>query len=335
MLPNEEISQVKENSKESILAKENVVGVGVGYKSKGGVQTNDLAVVVLVSQKLPLVALPPETILPKSINGVNLDVIEVGIIRALQSRTDRWRPSPGGISLGHYKITAGTFGSIVRDRSSGQRLILSNNHVIANSNDAQPGDPILQPGPIDGGSPDRDTIARLLRICPISFNSEPGSCSVADSYARLGNMLAGLVGSKHIVQTQKTDSQAVNLVDAAIAQPVNDDDVLDEIFEIGDVDGTKEASLGMSVRKSGRTTGFTSGEITLIQATVNVSYGGNKIARFEDQIVSGPMSRGGDSGSLLVAGDTLKAVGLLFAGSDQSTIYNPIQAVLDCLEVTI
>jgi hypothetical protein len=37
----------------------------------------------------------------------------------------------------------------------------------------------------------------------------------------------------------------------------------------------------------------------------------------------------------LVAGDALRAVGLLFAGSDQTTIHNPIQAVLDCLEVTI
>jgi hypothetical protein len=47
------------------------------------------------------------------------------------------------------------------------------------------------------------------------------------------------------------------------------------------------------------------------------------------------MSQGGDSGSLVVAGDSLQAVGLLFAGSDQSTVINPIQAVLDCLEVDL
>jgi hypothetical protein len=335
MLPNKEISQVKENSKDILLAKQNVVGVGVGYKTTQGEQTDELAVVVLVSQKLPLPAIPAEMVLPKSINGVKIDVVEVGIIRALQSRTDRWRPSPGGISIGHYKITAGTFGSVVRDRNTGQRLILSNNHVIANSNDASPGDQILQPGPIDGGSPDNDTIAVLHRICRIEFNTEPGTCDIADTYVKIGNTLAGIIGSKHVVNTQKTDSQAINLVDAAVAKPINNDDVLDEIFEIGKVEGTREESLGMSVRKSGRTTGFTSGQITLINSTVEVSYGTNRTARFENQIVTGPMSRGGDSGSLLVSGDSLHAVGLLFAGSDQATIYNPINTVLDCLEVKI
>jgi len=91
----------------------------------------------------------------------------------------------------------------------------------------------------------------------------------------------------------------------------------------------------MSVRKSGRTTEFTTGTITVLNATVNVSYGVGQVARFENQIVTTPMSQGGDSGSLLVAGDALHAVGLLFAGSDQATIHNPIQAVLDCLEVDI
>ena len=56
---------------------------------------------------------------------------------------------------------------------------------------------------------------------------------------------------------------------------------------------------------------------------------------FDQQIVSGPMSQPGDSGSLLVDGDTQRAVGLLFAGSDQTTIYNPIEIVLDLLAVTI
>jgi hypothetical protein len=335
MLPSEEINQVKEDSKESLLAKQNVVGVGVGYKVKQGQRSDEMAVVVLVSQKLPLPALQPEMILPKLINGVKIDVIEVGIIRALQARTDRWRPAPGGVSLGHYKITAGTFGSIVRDRATNERLMLSNNHVIANSNDSTLGDPILQPGPIDGGSPDNDTIAHLNRTCQISFNSEPGSCNIAESYARVGNAIAGMLGSKHQVQAKKTDLQAVNYVDAAVAKPMDEDQVLDEIFEIGTVNGTLEATLGMPVRKSGRTTGFTSGQISLIHATVEVSYGANKTARFEDQLVSGPMSSGGDSGSLLVSGDPPQAVGLLFAGSEQSTIYNPIDAVLDCLEVKI
>jgi hypothetical protein len=335
MSPTDEIKQVKEASKDNLLAMQNVVGVGIGYQIKGGEQTGNYAIVVMVSRKLPLPALAPNTILPKNVDGVTIDVIEVGELRALQARTDRWRPAPGGISIGHYKITAGTFGAIVRDINSGERLILSNNHVIANSNDADPGDQILQPGPIDGGSPDVDTIAHLDRFCPIEFATEPGICDIAETYASLGNAIAGLLGSKHRVNAQQSDPQAVNLVDAAVAKPVNDSDVLDEILEIGTIVGSEEGSLGMSIRKSGRTTSFTTSQINLINATVDVNYGSGRTARFENQLVSGPMSQGGDSGSLLVAGDSLHAVGLLFAGSNQSTIFNPIQAVLDCLEVDI
>jgi hypothetical protein len=335
MSPTDEIKQVKEASKDNLLAMQNVVGVGIGYQIKGGESTGNYAIVVMVSRKLPLPALAPNTILPKNVDGVTIDVIEVGELRALQARTDRWRPAPGGISISHYKITAGTFGAIVRDINSGERLILSNNHVIANSNDADPGDQILQPGPIDGGSPDVDTIAHLDRFCPIEFATEPGICDIAETYASLGNAIAGLLGSKHRVNAQQSDPQAVNLVDAAVAKPVNDSDVLDEILEIGTIEGSEEGSLGMSVRKSGRTTRFTTSQINLINATVDVNYGSDRTARFENQLVSGPMSQGGDSGSLLVAGDSLHAVGLLFAGSNQSTIFNPIQAVLDCLEVEI
>jgi hypothetical protein len=335
MAPTEEIKQVKEASKNNLLTMQNVVGVGVGFQKKAGEKTGEYAIVVMVSRKLPLPALAPNAILPKNVDGVIVDVIEVGQLRALQARTDRWRPAPGGISIGHYKITAGTFGVVVRDRNSGERLILSNNHVIANSNDADIGDQILQPGPIDGGNPENDAIAYLERFCPIDFATEPGTCDIADTYARLGNAVAGLLGSKHRVLSQQSDPQAINLVDAAVAKPVNDNDVLDEILDIGTVDGFEEGFLGMSVRKSGRTTSFTTGQINLINATVDVNYGGSRTARFEDQLVSGPMSKGGDSGSLLVAGDSLSAVGLLFAGSNQSTIFNPIQAVLDCLEINI
>ena len=73
-------------------------------------------------------------------------------------------------------------------------------------------------------------------------------------------------------------------------------------------------------------------------AVVNVTYGGGRTARFEDQIITGPMSEGGDSGSLLVDADELKAVGLLFAGSAGPTgvtIHNPIDEVLGLLGVTL
>jgi hypothetical protein len=90
----------------------------------------------------------------------------------------------------------------------------------------------------------------------------------------------------------------------------------------------------MKVRKMGRTTGYTEGTINLLNATVNVAYG-SKTARFTGQIITGPISQGGDSGSLIVDGTENKAVGLLFAGSNLATIFNPIDRVLDALSINI
>jgi thymidine phosphorylase len=105
-------------------------------------------------------------------------------------------------------------------------------------------------------------------------------------------------------------------------------------LEIGVIGGVTPAKLAMKVRKSGRSTGFTTGQITILDATVDVNYS-ERVARFDGQIVTTGMSAPGDSGSLLVAEDALLAVGLLFAGSEQVTIYNPIQAVLDSLQVLL
>jgi hypothetical protein len=73
----------------------------------------------------------------------------------------------------------------------------------------------------------------------------------------------------------------------------------------------------------------------VLDATVTVGYGAGRQATFDNQIVAGPISQGGDSGSLVVTGDPAKAVGLLFAGSDQATVLNPIEMVLDQLDIVI
>lgn len=325
----------KDIHKSALMNKPNVVGVGVGFKTDGEQKTDELCVVVMVEKKLPLDALSAQDVVPKKIDNVKTDVVQVGELRALQSPTGRFRPAPGGVSIGHYQITAGTLGVVVRDRSTGERLILSNNHVLANSNDAQIGDPILQPGPYDGGRVDTDTIAHLYRFVNIQYNTQPGTCSLAGMYADVGNAIAKLVGSSHRVQTIQVHTQAANRVDAALAKPVSDGDVLDEILNIGTVSGTVTPSLGLAVRKMGRTTSLTTGTINIIDATVTVTYGAGKSATYDGQLVAGPMSQGGDSGSLVVAAAQLKAVGLLFAGSEQSTIFCPIQDVLDALDITI
>jgi hypothetical protein len=228
-------------------------------------------------------------------------VREIGRIEA-QTFNARVRPAIPGYSIGHFRITAGTFGCLVRDVCPPCRIyILSNNHVLANSNAAGIGDPILQPGPYDGGTYPADVIARLARFVPIRFNNP-------DNY---------------------------NLVDAALAEPIDQRDVVAAIVGRGIPKGTVEATLGMEVAKSGRTTQATTSKVIGIAATVAVGYGAAGVAYYRDQILTTNMSQGGDSGSLLVSRSDQRATGLLFAGSSVVTVHNNIRNVLMALGVEI
>ncbi len=352
----EDVFEAQSAVQEDFIHRANVVGVAVGFKEDKTAQTGELAVVVLVERKLPLAALSAEDVIPKQIDGIRTDVLEVGYLRAYQSPRSRFRPViPAGVSIGHYQITAGTLGAIVTDRVTGERLILSNNHVLANSNVAQVGDPILQPGPSDSGQNPADVVARLERFVRLRFVGEPdpppgplpptppgeGGCLLIAANAL--NALAKLFGA----QTQLTATtpsapqqaatalqETLNLVDAAVAKPLNPAQFSGDILGIGSVNGTKPAALGMRVRKHGRTTGYTEGIITLLNATVSIAYG-PKTARFSGQVITEAMSQGGDSGSLIVDAAENRAVGLLFAGSNLATIFTPINVVLDALQVSI
>jgi hypothetical protein len=129
-----------------------------------------------------------------------------------------------------------------------------------------------------------------------------------------------------------------NLVDAALARPDNPAMFSDEVLQIGRVNGTKAPTLGMIVAKMGRTTGYTEGRVTLLNATVNVQYDtsrGTRTARFVEQVITTGMSSSGDSGSLVVDPADNTAVGLLFAGSQTATIFTPIERVLSVFDVEL
>lgn len=326
----EEVRRVKAQFTDLLLGKSNVVGCGVGYKEVAGTRTGELCVVVSVAQKVPRGQLAPENLVPQALEGISTDVQETGVIRALQARTDKWRPAPGGVSCGHVAITAGTLGCLVT--RGGQVYILSNNHVLADSNQGQPGDSILQPGPYDGGTL-ADQIATLEEFVPINFGTDGSICPIATGLADVFNGLAQILGSRHRMRAFQENPE-MNLVDAAIARPLSTDLVEKRILEIGEPQGVGEGTLGLRIRKSGRTTSLTSGEITQVDATVRVGYGAGNTATFTDQLIAGPMSSGGDSGSAVLDEDG-RVVGLLFAGSSSTTVINRIQNVLDALNVSV
>jgi hypothetical protein len=258
-------------------------------------------------------------------------VVETGIIRAFQAPTGRFRPAPGGVSVGHVAITAGTLGCWVT--KNGQKVILSNNHVLANSNAAEIGDAILQPGPFDGGRFPQDHIANLMQFVPISFQGEPSGGQFANVVISFFNLGCRLISSNIRYKVTKIQAED-NLVDAAIAVPLKAADVKDEILEIGPIQETVPGQLGMAIKKSGRTTGFTTGEIQQVDVTANVQYGAGQVAVFTDQLLAGAMSQGGDSGSA-VLDENNRLTGLLFAGSDTTTIINRIENVFSALGISL
>jgi hypothetical protein len=312
--------QSKRQNEARLMRMSNVVAVGVGFKIAGGVQTNESCVVVSVIKKLPVIQLPESARVPKALGGVQTDVVETGKIFALQDPKQKMRPARPGVSIGHYQITAGTFGCLVQ--RNGQVYILSNNHVLANSNAAQLGDAILQPGPHDGGT-SADQIGTLEQFIPVGFSGSSGcGCSPFAFLMRLFGAARPLI-----------NEPGNNTVDCAIAKPLSADLVDPDILKIGIPTGVGIGTLGTQVQKSGRTTGLTTDQIIQIDVTVSVDYGG-KIAIYKNQLMAGAMSQGGDSGSAVLDMNK-QVVGLLFAGSNTTTIMNPIEFVLDALQVQL
>lgn len=321
--------KVKDEYVSELFSRRNVVACGVGFKEREGRITDEPCVIVSVIKKLPKTQLATEDIVPKKLNEVQTDVVEVGVVRALQGHQDKWRPAPGGVSVGHVDVTAGTIGCLVH--RGDDVFILSNNHVLANSNKGQIGDAILQPGRYDGGTL-ADQIATLFEFVPIDFGLGPVECPWAKTTESVLNALAQAAGSSHRVMAVR-QTAGVNQVDAALGKPLSANLVTKEILEIGVPKGVKEAELGTAVQKSGRTTGLTHDRITQIDVTVQVLYD-TQIATFTGQLAAGPMSKGGDSGSAVLT-EGGYVVGLLFAGSDNTTFMNPIQAVLSALNVQV
>jgi hypothetical protein len=356
MIPNDmqKLAGIQAEAEIELLDKyPNMVGVALGTKISNEQDTGEPCITALVSAKMDKSMLSKSDLLPNKIKDTPTDVVEIGEIFAgdfepvtvshgpgvhvlerqepmgwevapsdrdheatagaissaavSNSLRRRIRPAQGGFSIGHYRITAGTLGTCCYDLTPfpgipSRFYVLSNNHVLANANDARIGDPILQPGPYDGGNPSTDVIARLTRYVPIKFHT--------------------------------STSKPLNYVDAAIAEG-NFQDLSRDIYWSGvPRDLYVAPHVNDIVQKCGRTTGFTTGRVTNINATVDVNYGGGRVARFRNQIVTTNMSAPGDSGSLVMDRDE-QAVGLLFAGSSTRTIVNNILLVQLLLKIRV
>lgn len=310
---------------DSIKNKKNVIGHGVGKKITGGKVTDENCIAIFVDKKLTPDAISKKDMIPKKINGIKTDVVETGKITLMNiDPRSKIRPAQGGCSISSTKTTAGTFGMVVRkdvaDNSTElkkwinylynaftrddfykkeARLVISNNHVLANDAfDNKEKDYFLQPGNIDGG------------------------------------VLECIVGKLYEYVPYIHNGRGENIVDCALAIPLNDMDVSDEIIGIGKPLGIGSPVVGMDVKKSGRTSGVTTGKIQYIDVsvTVNVGIGGDLI--FKEQVMTTKMIDPGDSGSIMFDNNN-KVIGMFFAGSSTFSIANKIDNVINELKIKI
>jgi hypothetical protein len=242
--------------------------------------------------------------------GAETDIRYIGKVSKRQiPQQGRVRPLKIGYSIGQFQITAGTLGCFVKSRNgSGEPLILSNNHVLADENRAKIGDPIVQPGTFDGGKVPADVVGSLVNFEPLNpSRSNLVDCAVADITAGVG-----------IVS---------NTIDG-----------------IGPLRGVASAAVqpGDTVLKTGRTTGTTMAKVSAVELdNIVIDYDIGSLS-FDGQIEVDAVdatgfSQGGDSGSLVVNANG-EAIGLLFAGSETGgsnglglTYLNPIGPVLNAL----
>jgi hypothetical protein len=253
---------------------------------------------------------------PRSFNGYAVRTEVTGKIQALstqlteplayEEREEVVRPLVGGISLSAYlpgQYYAGTLGMVTYDDK-----ILSNAHVIAIEPDTDNflalGTYIIQPGYGDGGRLNAK-VGELEDYMPIDFDPE------AENYA----------------------DAAIGSIDSGV-----DASYGEQFGEGGNywIEGWTGVSIGDTVRKSGRSTGVTTGEVINTNISIWIEYG-DQTARFVDQIAvaqdNWSFAGHGDSGSAVDKDGEF--VGLVFAGTENYAYINKAQHIIDGLGIAV
>jgi hypothetical protein len=308
----DQIVRAKAAVEAELLALPGVTGVDVGYKEVGGRLTDQISVRVHVAKKRDRV--PAAERVPKEIDGYptdvlertyELQVVEQSVDVGALADTTHYSTLQGGVSMGPSRVINGS----IFAGTLGAIVIdnVTNRHAALTN---------FHVACVDAGWHVGDRMVQPSRIdTGVPPTDEFGAIVRATLSANVDGALVS-------IDPTKTSSCT--------------------IAEIGNVAGTKAATLGMAVRKRGRTTGLTYGSVDGLSATVNVNYGSsigtrtltNQISIRTDTGRNPLFSDHGDSGSVIVDQNGF-VVGLLFAGAGTNTIANPIAVVLSELNISM
>ena len=221
----------------------------------------------------------------------------------------------------------GTLGALVEDEQKNQ-FILSNNHVLAESDQGHIGDTIDQPGLIDGA------------CTPLSH---PGSTlhpvGTLEYFVPLASQETNVDAALALASPGAVDPTGSIL---GLGAPGKDEAMSAAPPTAGRGETLTAGNLGINVAKSGRTTGLTCSSIAAVALTVKVDYYKDcaetqpyYTKTYENQIGIGGthFTDSGDSGALVLDASNSEAVGLYFAGGTDGdgnglSVVNPIGDVL-------
>jgi hypothetical protein len=297
---------IQEANEASLLSIDGVNGVGVGQGEDGAAR------LIVFTEREGVNGIPAQ------VRNIKVRVEHIGTVTPMgkpapnpYKKTYLPGTVPCGVSIGHNdECSAGTLGAVVKNPTSGQRLLLTNWHVAS--------------GPLHTVGGRMDQSGRL--------DASSGQCGASPA-----------IGTTSYLNPLSVNVFDTNIVDAGLITIASGVTVSRNMADGSTPSTTTVAPVvGMSVRKVGRTSGVTTSTIAGINVTIKVNYGSYGTANFKKQIymANGKFIQSGDSGSLMTKGTknssgTYDVVGLCFAGSSTACFANPIDDVLSACGVVL
>ena len=231
------------------------------------------------------------------------------------------------VGLGNQRI-AGTLAALARDTRDGRLFGVSCNHVIGGCSTARPGTPIVVPGiqDVSADHPEVNVVGLHHRAAEMS-QGLPSVSNIQDN----SDLACFELGAPAELSTMQGSGDHAFDTPVTFAQP----------------------KIDLAVKKWGRSTGLTSGNITAILRDgggigydVTSYFGPSNSQVFKgtvyyDRIYQvtnnrSAFSSGGDSGSLVVTHEARpRVVGILIAGSSKESYILPLKEVLKKLNLEL
>ena len=210
----EAMLEVLKRHEQELKAFSGVHYIDVGYKFVDGQPTEELAIRVHVGEKKLEKELEATQILPSTIEGIPIDVIQSNP-GLEQDRDDRFNPLVGGVAVKNTRHNFfGTLGVVVFDAASRVPMALSNHHVLVGQG-GQAGDRIAQPA----SQIPNDVIGTLARwnidldcaVCTLN-DSRPFSRGIVDYPQGITGVLQPVIGTR-VTKSGRTTETTFGIID--------------------------------------------------------------------------------------------------------------------------